>query len=57
MKITVRKTYSYGHERIFPICEKGKLLAELAGHKTLTRPDIEIIKKLGYEVVTEQLTL
>jgi hypothetical protein len=53
MKIIVEVTTSYGQERIYPKCEKGHLLAQLAGHKSLTRQDLAIIKELGYKVVVE----
>lgn len=59
MTIKVRIRNVYGNEAIYPACEAAKVFAELVGQKTLTRRDIEKIKRLGYtvEVVTDQVTL
>ena len=57
MKITVEIKMVYGNERIYPICDKALLLAKLAGSVTLTRASIDIIKKLGYEIVVQGKTL
>lgn len=57
MKITVEIKTVYGNERIYPICDKALLLAKLAGSVTLTRASIDIIKKLGYEIVVQGKTL
>ena len=53
IQVTIKNVY--GNETIYPACEKSKLFARLAGHKTLTRADIETIKALGYtfEVIRE----
>jgi len=51
--ITVKIKNVFGHERIYPICPQAKLFARLAGHKTLTRSDIGLIKQLNYEVCQE----
>jgi len=50
MKITVLRKDSYGQERIYPVCEKAKLFAEIAKTKTLGLKDLKAIKNLGYEV-------
>lgn len=50
MNITVKIKNVYGNETIYPVCELAKYFAELKGQKTLTRGDINIIKKLGYKV-------
>ena len=54
MIITVTIANQYGNEVIRPICEQAKLLAELAGTKTLTRAAIRTIKALGYQVNVQQ---
>lgn len=54
MNITVEIKNVFGNELIYPVCEKGALLAKLNGCKTLTRDAIEIIKKLGYTVNVQQ---
>jgi hypothetical protein len=46
--VTIRNVY--GNDTIYPACDKSRLLAELAGHKTLTRADLRTIRELGYEV-------
>jgi hypothetical protein len=53
MKITVKIKNVFGHERIYPVCPQAKLFARLAGHKTLTRDTIDLIKKMGYSISQE----
>lgn len=55
MQLTVRKKNVYGNELIYPICETAKLLATLAGRKTLTGSDIRIIKALGYTLISGEV--
>jgi len=47
----------YGVERIYPVNETAKKITSLTRKKTLDRDEIEVIKKLGYqvEVITESL--
>jgi len=47
----------YGVERIYPVNETAKKITSLTRKKTLDRDEIEVIKKLGYqiEVLTETL--
>lgn len=47
--VTIREVY--GNPTIYPACDKSRLLAELAGHKTLTKTDLRTIRALGYEVL------
>ena len=47
--ITIRNVY--GKDTIYPACDKSRLLAGLAGHTTLTRQDLRMIRELGYEVL------
>jgi hypothetical protein len=44
-------------ERIYPVNDTAKLLTTLLKKKTIDRDEIEIFKKLGYqvEVITETL--
>ena len=58
MKITVKVTKVYGSLTIYPVCETAKLLASLAGTKTITSHSLGIIEKLGYtiEIVPEVIT-
>lgn len=50
MEILVCIRNVYGNELIYPVCEKAKLFAKLAGRKTLGAADIQTIKALGYSV-------
>lgn len=53
MKITVKVATNYGREYIYPVCPQAKLFTRLAGRKTLTRHDIDVIKQMGYTVSQE----
>ena len=56
-QVKVRITEDYGQRRIVPMDNTGKILAKIAGTKTLTAETIELSKMLGYTfiVVTEVL--
>ena len=54
MNITVKITNNYGATVVYPACAQSKLLAQLAGTRTLTRHALETIKKLGYEIIVDQ---
>lgn len=54
LQILVEIKQVYGNKTIYPICEKGKLFAQLAGTKTLTEKQILIIKNLGYSFTVKQ---
>ena len=53
--IVVTKKNVYGQDKIYPVCEHAKLLAELAGTKTLSEYSINLIKKMGVQVALEEL--
>ena len=53
MNLIVSKKNVYGVERVYPVCNKAKLFARISGNKTLLPEDIELIKKLGYNLTTE----
>ena len=57
MQIKVSIKNVYGVERIYPINQKAIYFTHLTNKKTFDRDEIEVIKKLGYqvEVVSEQL--
>jgi hypothetical protein len=57
MTITVTVRDIYGIPTIYPACETSKLLARLAGTKTLTRQALETIKALGYTVTVTAPTI
>jgi len=56
MTILVTIKNNYGTEAIYPVCEKSKSFASLAGKKTLSRSDIATIKSLGFSVEVQQET-
>ena len=55
--IQVKIKNVYGVERIYPVNDNAILLTKLLKKKTIDRDEIEVIKKLGYqiEVLTETL--
>jgi len=56
MKITIRIEKNYGIETAYPSCDQSKLLARLAGTKTLTAHALDTIAALGYQIQIEQST-
>lgn len=55
MTITIEIRDVYGIRTIYPACDKARLLARLAGTKTITRHALETIKALGYQIEIKQL--
>jgi hypothetical protein len=53
MKITVEIKTLYGKQHIYPVCERGQMVAELIGQKTLTEKQVECLKKMGYEILVQ----
>ena len=43
-----------GVERVYPVCNKAKILTALTGNKTLLDVDIKLIKQLGYTLTTKR---
>lgn len=54
LSITVALEKRYGQEVIIPVCDKARVFAEIARTKELTRPTIDMIKRLGYRVEVVQ---
>lgn len=48
LSIQVEVRNVYGEQKVYPICEKAKLFAEIAGTKTLTHCALTQIEQLGY---------
>ena len=48
MEVTVRIKTNYGEKTVYPVCEKAKYFAEIAGTKTLTENVRLCMTKLGY---------
>jgi len=58
--VHVRVTDVYGKRVVYPVCERAKVFASIAGTKTLTDSTLMYVKKLGYTlhvVPQEPLTL
>jgi hypothetical protein len=54
MKITIRIEKNYGIETAYPSCDHSRLLAKLAGTKTLTHHALDTIAALGYAIQIDQ---
>lgn len=54
MNITVEIRNTYGQDKIYPVCDKAKIFAQIAGTTTLLRRNIQLIQALGYEVLVKQ---
>jgi hypothetical protein len=54
MNITVEIREVYGQSKIYPVCDKAKIFADIAGTTTLLPRDIQRIQVLGYEVLVKQ---
>ena len=52
VEIEIRRVY--GVDKFYPANDKAKLFADLVGHKTLSREDIVLIGKLGFNVQAMQ---
>lgn len=48
IKVTIKTVY--GKERIYPKSDAAKEFCKLVGQETLTRENIQVIKKLGYQI-------
>lgn len=53
MNIRVELKSNYGVEAIYPVCDKAKLFASIAGTRTLTRAALKDIAALGYEIIID----
>jgi len=54
MKIVVKVKNIYGNRVVYPVCDKAKIFAQLAGHSTLTSMTLDCIRRLGYLIEVEQ---
>lgn len=48
MELTVEFKIVYGVDTVYPVCDKAKFFAALAGTKTLTPQAVKLIKQQGY---------
>ena len=54
MNITVEIREVYGQSKIYPVCDKAKTFANIAGTTTLLPRDIQSIQMLGFEILVKQ---
>jgi hypothetical protein len=52
----IRIANNYGIETFYPVDETAQLFARIAGTKTLTRPTLELMDALGYEIEIKEKT-
>lgn len=50
--ITIEVKSVYGTLKIYPVCDRAKIFAEIAGSKTLTLGTVRKIERLGYQVIS-----
>ena len=55
-EVTIEVKDVYGKQMFYPVCDKAKVFADLAGTKSLTEGAIKQIMKLGYKINTTQRT-
>ncbi len=48
--IHVKEKNVYGNDLVYPVCDKAKLFAQIAGSKTLTEQTLTCIVKMGFMV-------
>ena len=51
-KIEIRVDRVYGVLTTYPVCERAKLIAEIAGTKTIKSGTLALAERLGFEIVT-----
>lgn len=52
--ITIQIKSVYGNETVYPVCDKAKAFAEIAGTKTLTPQALRVIERMGYQIKVQQ---
>jgi hypothetical protein len=53
MQLIVERKNVFGVERIYPKCNKSRILTALTGQQTLLDVNIKLIKQLGYTLTTK----
>jgi len=48
-EITLLRKEQYGRAVYYPVCDKAKMFANIAGTKTITGETVRHIKALGYK--------
>ena len=52
MSITVEVRNIYGTLKAYPVCDRAKAFARIAGSTTLTHSVLTTIEALGYEIIS-----
>lgn len=53
MELRVKIKNVFGNKTIYPLCEKGILLAKFKKQITFTPSDVEMLKEIGYTFKVE----
>lgn len=51
-EIRVQFRTVYGVERIYPVCDTGRLFSRISRRETFSVDDLRVLAKLGYHVIT-----
>ncbi len=54
MELIVKIKTVYGVDKIYPVNDAAKLIAEIANTTTLTEQTIKLAKQLGYAITVQQ---
>lgn len=57
MQITVEVKSVYGQKKIYPVCDKAQIFADMLRQKTFSHSDLIKIEKLGYVILAPGQTL
>jgi len=57
MQITIQIKNNYGVLTAYPACDVSHNFARIAGTKTLTHQALQIIERMGYQIVQQTETL
>lgn len=57
MKITIQLRSIYGRTKAYPVCDRAKAFASIAGTSTLTINTLRNIDALGYGFTNQALTV
>jgi hypothetical protein len=52
-KIVIQVRRVYGVSTIYPVCEQAKLLANIAGTKTLKNETLAYAERMGFSIVNQ----
>ena len=49
-KIQIEMKEVYGETKVYPVCERAKIFAQISNTKTLTNETLKNIERLGYQL-------